>query len=225
MIDRPTKELRASTVRSVNTCPYDDPGGNHLFPMTTYTVKIIYKDILHPGMPGASSLPCLTSSFKFRYHYLRWTSLIIHLAMFFASLTERTRHSYDILGREGGVMFCISYLHISIMQTANNFLRLGLLSRSVIWLSLKTERESMEHKALNHSPSLRLLRPFLHCRKANWLLKNHQKAIYVSWHRYWPSWISAMWHDLPNIQLYVNTIKRILLPKSIEDTEPIQNCE
>ena len=147
--------------------------------------------------------------------------------MFFASLTERIHRSYDILGRERGVMFCISYLHISIMQTGSNFLRLDLLSRPVIWLSLKTERESMEHKALKHSPSLHLLRPFLHCWKAIWLLKNHhvQKAKYVFWHHHWPSWISAMVARFIYHSTIRYTIKRILLPESIEDTEPIRNCE
>jgi hypothetical protein len=219
MIERSTKELRGSTVRSVKTYHYDDPGGNHLSPMITYTVKFIYKDILQPGMFCGSSLPCLTSSFTYHFHYLRWTSLIIHLAMLLAILSGRTHRSYK-LGRERGVMFCISYLHIYILQTGT-FLRLDMLSR----LSLMTERESRKHKAPRHSPSL-VLCPFLHCRKAIWLLKgNPCKRVYTFSGIASGRAGSVLLARFIYHQLYVLQSRKFYPQRAVRIQSPIQNYE
>jgi hypothetical protein len=222
-------------VRSVKTCPCDDPGGNHLSPMTTCTLKFIYKDILHPGMFGVSSLSYLTSSFTFRYHYLRWTSLIIHPAMFFASLSERSHQSYDILGGEREVMFCISYLHTFILQAASKVIRLDMRSLPVFQPFVKTEREKMD---LNGFTPSRPSKSFSAMSGGYSAFEKSSRAkgyIIRFWHRRWLSWTGGAcrttchlpWADI-NIRFF--TFKRVVPSKSSEECNgPLeqkpQGCE
>jgi hypothetical protein len=179
-----------------------------------------------------SSLPCLTSSFSFRYHYLRWTSLIIHPAMF-ASWSERAHRSYDILGRERGGMFCISYLHTFILQAASKVLRLGMRSRLVFRLSFKPEKEKGELNSLTPSgPSKKSLSAmsggYLAFEKLS-----RTKGYIRFWHRHWLSWASAMSHNLSTpgrYKIYVFTFKRVIPSKSSEECNgPLeqnpQSCE
>jgi hypothetical protein len=221
-------------VRSVKTCPYDDPGGNHISPMTTYTVKFLYNDILHLGMFCVSSLPSLTLSFTFHYHYLRWTSLIIHPAMFFASWSERKHRSYDILGE---IEESCSASAICIL------LYCRLLAKFYVWIyghdscSGFPSRQRGKKGTLTASPLLDLQNPFQQYREAIWLLKNHpaQKVIlYVSG-------IAAGWagpllcrtiYHLPwaDIKYTFFTFKRVVPSKSSEECNgPLeqkpQSCE